>query len=196
MNQQLLIQQLLNKHSGTISHNELKAQGISSYSIKKALENGYLEKIRSGIYLDTKSTEDIFYSLQQKYKNGIYSLETALYLWNLSDQYPFSLDMTFPRGYNNAKLDLEVNAHFQVKELVNQGITTTKSFSGNIIKLYSPERTLAEILRPINDVDIEIITSAFKTWARRNHKDINSLVEFAEKFKVLSKVNSYLEVLL
>ena len=80
--------------------------------------------------------------------------------------------------------------------MATQGITQTESFNGNVINLYTPERTLAEILRPINAVDIEIITNAFKMWNKEKKKDINTLMSFAEKFRVTRKVNSYLEVLL
>lgn len=196
MNQQALIKKLAGDHNGTLTHNQLINNNISSYNINLALKSGLLERTRPGIYQESDTTEDIFYSLQQKYKRGVYSLETALYLWNLSDQYPFSLDMTFPRGYNHANLDLDIKAHYQIKSLQDIGITETKSFNGNTIKVYSPERTLAEILRTVNMVDIEIVTNAYKTWAKRSKKDINALMDFAEKFKVMDKVNSYLEVLL
>lgn len=196
MNQQVLIKKLTAEYNGTITHNQLTNNNSSSYNINLALKSGLLERIRPGIYQKLDTTEDIFYSLQQKYKRGIYSLETALYLWNLNDQYPFSLDMTFPRGYNHANLDLDIKAHYQIKSLQDIGITETKSFNGNTIKVYSPERTLAEILRTVNMVDIEIVTNAYKTWTKRSKKDINALMDFAEKFKVTDKANSYLEVLL
>ncbi|GAA0867356.1 type IV toxin-antitoxin system AbiEi family antitoxin domain-containing protein [Lactobacillus kefiranofaciens] len=196
MNQQVLIKKLAAEHNGTLTHNQLVNNNISSYNINLALKSGLLERTRSGIYQKSNTTEDIFYSLQQKYKRGVYSLETALYLWDLSDQYLFSLDMTFPRGYNHANLDLDINAHYQIKTLQDIRITETKSFNGNTIRVYSPERTLAEVLRTINMVDVEIVTNAYKTWAKRNEKNINALMDFAEKFKVMDKANSYLEVLL
>lgn len=196
MNQQSLIKKIVKKYHGTVTHSQLISDNISTYNINQALKSGFLERARRGIYQETDTPEDIFYSLQQKYKRGIYSLETALYLWNLSDQYPFSLDMTFPRGYNHMNLDFDVKAHYQIKKLQGLGIREMKSFNGNTIKVYSPERTLTEILRTVNTVDIEIITNAYKTWAKNNKKDINSLMDFAEKFKVTDKVNSYLEVLL
>lgn len=196
MNQQLLIQKIADQHHGTLTHHQLIANNISSYSINLALKSGLLERTRAGIYQASDSTEDIFYSLQQKYKRGIYSLETALYLWNLSDQYPFNLDMTFPRGYNHANLDIDISAHYQIKDLQNLGVTETKSFNGNIIKVYSPERTLAEILRAVNAVDVEIVTNAYKMWTKSSKKDINALMDFANKFRVTKKINNYLEVLL
>ena len=48
----------------------------------------------------------------------------------------------------------------------------------------------------LNSVDIEIITNVYKAWAKSNKKALSSLIEFAEKFKVIDKVNSYLEILL
>lgn len=196
MNQDLMIANLSKKYNGTITRKQLSNQGLSSYNVSQLVKDGILERTRPGIYIDTNGTEDIFYSMQQKYKKGIFSLETALYLWNLSDQYPFNLDMTFPRGYNNNNLDPEILPHIQAKSLFSEGITETDSFNGNKIRLYSKERTLAEILRPINSVDIEIITNAYKAWSHAQRKNINELMNFAQKFKVAKKVNSYLEILL
>lgn len=51
MKQKSLISQLAKIHNGTITHRELALNGVSSYSISKAVQDGTLEKIRPGIYL-------------------------------------------------------------------------------------------------------------------------------------------------
>ncbi|MCT7675659.1 MAG: hypothetical protein N4Q01_01240 [Lactobacillus iners] len=81
MNQQALIKKMAAEHNGTLTHNKLINNNVSSYNIDLALKSGLLECTRSGIYQESDTPEDILYSLQQKYKRGVYSLETALYLW-------------------------------------------------------------------------------------------------------------------
>ena len=44
MKQKSLISQLAKIHNGTITHRELALNGVSSYSISKAVQDGTLEK--------------------------------------------------------------------------------------------------------------------------------------------------------
>lgn len=50
----------------------------------------------------------------EKYKNGIYSHNTALYFYGMTDRTPLQLDMTFPSN-NRVKNDL-LNVHFLLSE--------------------------------------------------------------------------------
>ena len=59
MKQKSLISQLAKIHNGTITHRELALNGVSSYSISKAVQDGTLEKILPGIYLFGDDTEVI-----------------------------------------------------------------------------------------------------------------------------------------
>lgn len=87
----------------------------------------------------------------------------------------------FPRGYNTSKISDEVVPHTQMKSLFDQGIMVTETIDGNKVKLYSLERTLAEILRSRNYVDPEIITNVYKQWAKSKKKDLNQLGIFCSK---------------
>ena len=44
--------------------------------------------------------DDEFVNLQGRYKRGVFSFETALFLWDLSDRSPNRYHMTFPGTYN------------------------------------------------------------------------------------------------
>ncbi|WP_296315380.1 hypothetical protein [Lactobacillus sp.] len=55
---------------------------------------------------------------------------------------------------------------------------------------------MAEILRPQNQVDPEIISKAFKLYLKGPKKNIAKLMYFAKFFKTTKKVKNYVEVLL
>jgi hypothetical protein len=71
-----------------------------------------------------------------------------------------------------------------------------KTPGGNIVKAYNAERTLCDILRPRNHVDVQIVTDAFKRYTGRKEKNIPLLSEYARMLKVEYRLRSYLEVLL
>lgn len=76
------------------------------------------------------------------------------------------------------------------------GIITVKTPSGNPVKAYNIERTLCDILRKHNNLDIQIVSDAFKRYAKSSNKDIPRLSQYAKKFRVEKKLRAYLEVLL
>ena len=66
----------------------------------------------------------------------------------------------------------------------------------NIVKAYSAERTLCDILKPRCRVDIQVVTEAFKRYTVRADKNIPLLSEYAKILRVETRLRAYLEVLL
>jgi len=94
------IESLLNKNNGILTIKEAEENGIYRGSIKYFTEKGKLEKVSRGVYVLPGIFEDEFFVVQNRFKKGIYSLETALYLHDLTDRTPSVFNMTFPKGYN------------------------------------------------------------------------------------------------
>ena len=137
------------------------------------------------------------FNLQSRYKRRIFSYETALFLLGLTDRTPIKYVMTFPLSYNTSILDREKLKYYRVKEeLYHLGIIVGKSPAGNKVKLYNAEKTLCDVLKGRSGTDIQIVTEAFKRYARLDSKDIPLLSKYARLLRVDKKLRSYLEVLL
>ncbi len=170
--------------------------GFSRGNIQYLVDKGNLQKSARGVYLLPEVWDDDFFNMQNRFKRGIFSLETALFLWDLTDKTPHILTMTFPATYNITKAKNDVRC-VQCKEpLYSIGITQQKSPSGNVVNVYNVEKTLCDILRPVNSVDIQIISDSFKRYAVKKDKNIPLLSEYAKELKVEQKLRSYFEVLL
>ena len=105
--------------------------------------------------------------------------------------------MTFPATYNVTKpKQLNIKCTQCQKEFYTIGIITTTTPNGNSVFTYNAERTLCDILRIHNHIDIQIISDAFKQYVTKKDKNIPLLSEYAKLFKVEKKLRSYLEVLL
>ena len=59
-----------------------------------------LVQVDRGFYALPETWEDPFPVAQHRFARGVFSDETALFLHHMTDRVPFSLTMTFPRGYN------------------------------------------------------------------------------------------------
>lgn len=195
MNNKEKILKLLNS-SEIITTNEVTNAGIHRSVLKDLVDSKELIKYSRGLYIKNTSWEDDFYLLQQKYKKGIYSHDTALYLLGYSDRTPAKYAMTFQKGYNTPSLKEEnINIVRVVEDNYNLGIIEILSPSGNKIKTYDLERTLCDILRGKGS-DIQIINAAMKKYVSSKNKDINKLMKYADKLRVKPKIMRYMEVLL
>lgn len=189
--------QLAKENNGIITTAVLSENGILRGNLKKLVDDSRLEKTARGVYILPEIWEDEFVNLQARFKKGIFSNETALFLWDLTDRTPNKYDMTFPNNYNltNART-AGVNCSRVKREWYLEGKTQTESPGGNKIAAYNMERTLCDILRKRGGTDTGIITEAFKRYAARKNKNIPLLSEYAKKFHIEEKVRVYLEVLL
>lgn len=194
------IEEILNmakENNGTVTSAMVDGAGFSRGNIKYLVDNGMLEKTARGIYILPEVWEDEMYHLQNRFKRGIYSHETALFLFDLTDRTPNRYYMTFPLNYNLTKAKNENIRCMQCKpDLYELGITEAITPGGNTVRVYNVERTLCDILRTYSHIDIQIVSEAYKRYATRKDKNIPLLSEYAKKFRVEDKVRNYLEVLL
>lgn len=189
--------QLAKENNGVITSAVISEKGILRGNLKNLVDSGRLERTVRGVYILPEIWEDEFVNLQARFKKGIFSNETALFLWDLTDRTPNRYDMTFPGSYNLTNAKKEGIVCLTVKNgWYNEGAVQVKSPGGNIITVYSMERTLCDILRKRNGVDTGVITEAFKCYMSRVDKNIPLLSEYAKKFRVEERVRRYLEVLI
>lgn len=189
--------QLAKENNGVVTTAVISEKGILRGNLKKLVDEGRLEKTARGVYILPEIWEDEFVNLQARFKKGIFSSETALFLWDLTDRTPNRYNMTFPHNYNLTNVRNEgVNCSRVKLEWYDTGISQLKSPGRNIITAYNMERTLCDILRKRSGVDTGVITEAFKRYAARKDKNIPLLSEYAKKFHVEEKVRRYLEVLI
>ena len=185
------------ENNGIVTTAMVVAAGFSRGNIKYLVDKGMIEKSARGVYILPDIWDDEIFNLQNRFKRGIYSHETALFLWDLTDRTPNRYHMTFPVNYNLTRPKEENIRCVQCKKaLYDLGIAEVITPGGNRVRAYSVERTLCDILRPQSRVDIQIVTEAFKRYASKPDKNIPTLSEYAKILKVETRLRSYLEVLL
>ena len=184
-------------NNGVITTADISRKGILRGNLKNLVDTGKLEKTGRGVYILPEIWEDEFVNLQVRFKKGVFSNETALFLWDLTDRTPNKYHMTFPESYNltNAKKEGIICSTVK-REWYDLGLVRVKSPGENIITTYSMERTLCDILRKRAEVDTGIAAQAYKRYVDRKDKNIPQLSEYAKKFRVEERVRRYLEILI
>ena len=137
------------ENNGTVTTAMVVAAGFSRGNIKYLVDKGMIEKSTRGVYILPEVWDDEIFNLQNRFRRGIYSHETALFLWDLTDRTPNRYYMTFPANYNLTKPKEENIRCVQCKKaLYDLGIAEVATPGGNTVSAYSVERTLCDILRP------------------------------------------------
>jgi len=189
--------EIAQNNNGVITTSMVVEAGISRGILKYLVDKGRLEKSERGVYILPEVLDDEIYNLQNRFKRGIFSHETALYLWDLTDRTPNNYDMTFPSSYNltNPKHE-NIKCTQCKKEWYYLGLDVVNTPSGNEVYTYNIERTLCDILRSNHNSDIQIVSESFKRYVARKDKNLSRLSEYAKIFNLEEKIQSYLEVLL
>jgi len=185
---------------GVLTLAQLRATGMSAMNASRAVKRGELLRVAHGVYQSPEHAQflaDEMYSTQLRYNQIIYSHDTALYLHGLNDRDPLRYSVTVPTGYNTKKLTAEGVKVFSLKrELYEEDIVEIATMHGNMVRIYSLERTICDCLRSRNKLQSEIVSVGLKGYIRRNDRNLNLLMKTAEKFKVATLLKTYLEVLL
>lgn len=191
------LKKLIQKQHGTVLSSDLDRNEIPRVYLRKMLSEGQLERVGRGVYVSVDSIEDEMYFMQTKYPKLIYSHETALYLHGLSDRAPFQYSASVPSGY---KVVGNVADRFKIyyvkKELHEQGVETVKSAHGNPIRTYILERTICDLIRSRNRIDVQILNDAVKRFVKIKSADYSILMDNAKKLRVETVLKNYLEALL
>ena len=185
------------KEKGYIFTKDIRSIGINTSYLSKLIKENKLTRVSRGYYLLPNSFPDNFYIILSKCKKAVFSHATALYLHNFSERCPLLYDITVPHGYGNCyKKTNNVELHYQKPENISVGLIEIKSPFGMNIKVYDIERTICDIIKDKNKMDIEIFIQALKMYAESSHKDLNKLMRYAKKLKIEQKLRNYMEVLL
>lgn len=191
------ILELARKNNGMVTTAMVVQAGYSRGCLKYLSDTGNLEKAVRGVYILPEAWEDEFVNIQNRYKRGIYSLDTALFLNGLTDRTPVKFNMAFPSTYNlsNPRKD-GVLCKGSKEPYYSLGVTELITPGGNTVRGYCAEKTLCDILKPVNRVDIQVVTDAFRQYVSQKEKNIPLLSEYSGILKVENRLRSYLEVLL
>jgi predicted transcriptional regulator of viral defense system len=191
------IRAIAKERNGLLLTSDLLKYGIPRTYLSILEKKGEFQRISRGVYSATGYMADEMVVIQARYKGAIFSHETAAYLLDLTDRTPLFYSVTVPTGYNATSLKTNgVKVFFVNRDLYRLGSITLKSTHGNDIKTLNLERTVCDVLRSRNQVDIQQVTEVLKRYVKKKEKDLDLLYNYARQFRIQGIVREYIEVLL
>lgn len=197
MNDYEKIMQIAIRNNNIFKTKMIVDAGIRKERIRELLEKGEIKRIGHGFYSICGNTTNLYYELQQRISQGIFSYSTAAFLWNLLDKAPEIIDCTVPRGYNTSRLRLSttVNFHYVLQEYYEIGLIEIETSDGCKIRVYDKERIVCDFIKHRNKTDPKLFSQVLNSYFKSRDKDVRKLAKYGRIFHIAEKLEMYMEVL-
>lgn len=192
---EMLERQIKNENGYLIVSDAVNA-GVSKQYVSEFIKKKNMEKAAPGIYVSADIWIDELYIISLR-NNVVFSHETALYLHGLTEREPIQVSLTVGKGYNASHLrKRNCRVYTDLKDMLNVGRTTVDTNQGNAVPVYDIDRTICDIIKIKDKLDIQVFQYAIKEYMSRKDKNLHSLMQYAKMMKIEDKVRLYTEVML
>ena len=187
---------IFRQHGGVLRTKEALRLGIHPETLYKMRDSGALACLGRGLYrlsdLPPLGSPDLV-TVGMKVPSGVICLISALAFHELTTEIPHEVYLALPRGTETPRLDhppLRV-FWFAVFEF---GVEAHR-LDGKQVRIYSPERTIADCFKYRNKIGLDTAREALKLYLERRKKNLDALLEAAEVCRVAKVMRPYLEAL-
>lgn len=188
--------QIINDCGGIIRTSEAIKAGIHPRIIYNLRDSGELEQLSRGIYrlkvLDEITNPDLVI-VATRIPHAVICLMSALAYHEITTQIPHKISIALPRNFDTPRLDYPpvVTHRFSTKSF-REGIEVHQ-IDGVSVRIYSPEKTIADCFKFRNKIGMDIVLEALKLYKARMRFDVKKLFYFAKICRVDKVMFPYLE---
>ena len=187
---------IFRKHGGQLRMIEAIQQGITRYMLYSLRDKGVVEQVSRGIYrlveLPPISNPDLV-TVSLRFPNAVTCLISALAFHDITTQIPHVVSVAVPRNSRTPSLDYPpIQAYRFSNAAYNAGIEE-HLIDGVPVKIYSPEKTLADCFKFRNKIGMDVTLEALKFYKERKKFKPIELIDYAKICRVAMVMRPYLE---
>lgn len=192
-----MIENHLAQSGGLVSAAWCRENNVPTVYLTRMVRKGILHQVEKGLYVSNEAINyDEMYFFQYRYKKAVFSYESALSLFGVTDKIISVFDVTVPQGYKFNEPQEKSVVHYANKTVFKLGIVEKKTPFGNIVRTYSLERTVCDFIKDKEKSDPEVFVKFLQSYAKSQDKDMNTLYQYARAMNITEKVRSVMEILL
>lgn len=179
-----------------MSTGEALAAGIHPRTLYAMRDAGELEPLARGVYrladLPPLREPDLA-TVAKRVPQGIVCLISALAFHELTTQIPHEVHLALPRTARTPMLEYPPLHVFRFSEQAFAVGIETHSMDGVPVRIYGPEKTLADCFKFRNKIGLDVALEALKTYRKRRRPQFQQVLEFARVCRVEKILRPYLE---
>ena len=185
-------------NGGILRMSEAVEAGISRRTLYDMRDEGVLEQLSRGVYrlasLPGLEAPDLV-AVATRIPNGVVCLISALAFHDLTTQIPHAVDVAIARGAEKPRIDYPpVNVYWFSGDAFTSGIETPK-IDRKLVRVYSPEKSIADAFKYRNKIGMEVALEALRTWRARRESNIERLLDYGRICRVERVMRPYLEAM-
>jgi predicted transcriptional regulator of viral defense system len=189
---------LFNRQGGMLRMSDVLSAGISRRTLYAMRDRDIVTQLSRGVYRLASMPElgapDLV-TVSARIPRGVVCLISALSFHELTSQIPHAVDIALVRGASVPRLDYPpVAVHWFSGPAFTSGVLTPV-VDGRAIRIYSPEKTLADVFKYRNKLGLDIALEALKLWRARHRGSFEGLLEQARICRVERVIRTYLQAM-
>lgn len=189
--------QIIKELGGVIRTSEALRAGIHPRTFYSLRDQGHIETLSRGVYrladLPAISNPD-FTLIASRVPQSVICLISALSFHEITTQVPHEVFIALRQGTKAPIIDFPpLSVHHFSKASFETGINTYE-IDGVAIRIYTPEKTLADCFKFRNKLGMDVVLEALKMYRNRQSKmNLANLMKYARICRVEKVMQPYLE---
>ena len=162
-------------------------------------DDGTLEAVSRGVFRladsEPMGNPDLV-TVATRVQGGIICLISALAFYEITTQISHEVHVALQRGSEMPRLDYPpIKLYWISKKAYAAGIETHE-LDGVSVRIYSPEKTLADCFKFRNKIGLDTAVEAVRFYRERRRFNVDALMRYAQICRVEKVMRPYLEALL
>ena len=186
------------QHGGTLRTGQAEALGVSRSTLYRMVARGEVKRLDRGLYrladLPPLGDPDLVI-VTQRAPNSVVCLVSALAFHHLTTQIPHEIHIAVSRTSRYPAISHPPTRVFRFHNDVFRAGVETHRIDGHPLRVYSPEKTIADCFKYRNKIGLDIALEALRLYWLRGRPDINSLMAYSRTCRVNRIIRPYIEVL-
>ena len=187
------------KHGGLLRTTAAIKYGIHPRTLYAMRDGKAVEQLARGVYrlagLPPLGNPDLV-TVAIKAPHGVVCLISALAFHEITTQIPREVHIAIPRDSKCPRLEYPPTRAYRFPgKSYTEGIET-RQLDGVPVKIYSPEKTLADCFKYRNKVGLDTAIEAVRLYRERKTVKVGEIMRFAGICRIARVIQPYLESLL
>lgn len=183
---------------GYVTRLQALSKGIDPHLLSQWVKDGRAERVQRGLYRHTAApslSNESLIELSLRAPQAVVCLRSALAFHELGTVSPSAVDLAIPHKARTPQIDYPpVNFYYFSPSVYTFGIQQ-HNLGPAIVKVYSPEKTLADLLYFRNKLGADLFIEALQEYMRRPAATPAKVMEAARVRRVQQRMRTYLEAL-
>ena len=184
------IESLFQKNKGYLRSKDLDKNRKMYYELKSLLENGIVEKIKTGLYKHNRFViHNEWVDVCKIYPQGVLCLYSAWHYFELTTHIPFEYHIAIPN-----KLKLKEYEYPPIKF----HYWNNKNYEMEIVKIdemhiYSLEKSVCDAIKFKTKIGIDTLKEVINNYLKRKDRNLDKLFEISKEMKIEKITREYID---